>query len=519
MTVTYILSAVVLLGLCIFVHELGHLLGGKMVGIKAKTFSMGYGRGVLKKKFGDTTYQVTLIPFGGYCQFYGEDPGEERTGQGFEFLSAHPLKRIVTVAMGPLFNLIFGIILFFVMNLVGYTQETNKIYIPEQLKNVSAMSPAYASGLRSGDEITSINDKTIRGFSDIQAAVMFSKGRELDFTVKREGRQLHFDVAPKIMDGSGRYTIGVTPYGTRVVIAGLIPDDIAESAGLQEMDEVISIDGKPITSPAMFTDYIKDRAHKQVIITVMRGDKQDDVTLSPRLNTIVTLKNPLKDNSGSEDIAAFDSRILSKSFNEKKILLNGESYDSSDALMAALSNARGKTVTLKMDDVEFTGLVAIEKRGFIGVYPAMAPEMIRVQYGVAGAFVQALVDPYDFIVMNIKGMGMLFSGKMSVRENISGPIRIAKIAGDVAYYKGVAAFIILMAKISIILMVMNLLPIPAVDGSHLVFYFVEFIRGKPLSEQLMARIQTVGIILLIILGAFIIVNDISQLPIIQRLIN
>ena len=128
---TYILAAVILLGLCIFVHELGHLLGGKMVGIKAKVFSLGYGRGFIKKKIGDTTYQVTLIPFGGYCQFYGDEPGEERKGESYEFLSAHPLRRIVVVVMGPLFNLFFGILLFFVMNLIGYQVETNRIYIPE----------------------------------------------------------------------------------------------------------------------------------------------------------------------------------------------------------------------------------------------------------------------------------------------------------------------------------------------------------------------------------------------------
>jgi len=99
MTFTYIIAAVVLLGLCIFVHELGHLLGGRMVGIKAKIFSIGYGKGFFKKKFGDTTYQITLIPFGGYCQFYGENPTDERSGEGYEFLSAHPLRRIVTVAI------------------------------------------------------------------------------------------------------------------------------------------------------------------------------------------------------------------------------------------------------------------------------------------------------------------------------------------------------------------------------------------------------------------------------------
>ena len=107
---TYIAAGIVLLGVCIFVHELGHLLGGMLVGIKAKTFSIGFGKGIIKKQIGDTTYQIAPIPLGGYCQFYGEDPSEERTGQGFEFLSAHPLRRIVTVAMGPLFNLFYPLL-------------------------------------------------------------------------------------------------------------------------------------------------------------------------------------------------------------------------------------------------------------------------------------------------------------------------------------------------------------------------------------------------------------------------
>ena len=105
---------------------------------------------------------------------------------------------------------------------------------------------------------------------------------------------------------------------------------------------------------------------------------------------------------------------------------------------------------------------------------------------------------------------------MNVRENLSGPIRIAKIAGDVAYYKGLSAFLILMAKISIILMVMNLLPIPVVDGGHIMFFTIELVRGKPLSEKTMERIQTVGVVFLIGLGVFVIFNDISMLPIIQK---
>jgi len=191
MTLTYIFGALVLLGMCIFIHELGHLLGGRMVGIKAKVFSLGYGKGFLKKKIGDTTYQVTLIPFGGYCQFYGEDPAEEKTGQGFEFLSAHPLKRIVTVAMGPFFNLVFGIILFYMMNIIGYSRESNQIIIPSEYTAGSYISPAYEAGMKSGDRILSISGKEVRAFADIQAEVFFSEGETIKFKVDRNGEE-HF---------------------------------------------------------------------------------------------------------------------------------------------------------------------------------------------------------------------------------------------------------------------------------------------------------------------------------------
>jgi len=117
--------------------------------------------------------------------------------------------------------------------------------------------------------------------------------------------------------------------------------------------------------------------------------------------------------------------------------------------------------------------------------------------------------------MNIKGLAMMIKGKLSVRENLSGPIRIGEIAGHVLYYRGVADFVILIAKISVILMFMNLLPIPAVDGSHLIFYTIEIIRGKPIDEKIMAKIQTFGIIFLITLGVLVIINDISMLQFIR----
>jgi regulator of sigma E protease len=178
---------------------------------------------------------------------------------------------------------------------------------------------------------------------------------------------------------------------------------------------------------------------------------------------------------------------------------------------------RGKTISFEIEGDTYSGTAEIERVGQIGIFQAVAPEQVWIQYGTAKALKQSVVEPYQFIVMNLKGIGMLFTGKMNVRENLSGPIRIGKIAGDVFYYKGVPDFILLMAKISIILMVMNLLPIPVVDGSHIIFFTVEMIRKKPLSQKVMERIQTVGIVILIMLSAFVILNDISQLPVIQNL--
>ncbi len=513
-TLTYILAAVILLGLCIFVHELGHLLGGRMVGIKAKVFSIGYGKGVLKKKFGDTTYQLTLIPFGGYCQFYGEDPSEERKGEAYEFLSAHPLKRIVTVIMGPMFNLFFGILLFFVMNLIGYQVETNKIVIPEYFKSGEYVSPAFTSGIQSGDEIIGINDKTIAGFSDIQSAVVFSEGAPVRVKVRRGSETLVFSVTPQRYSEKGYYTIGVVPYGERVLVVRSLEKDAAEKAGIEQMDEIKSVDGKAVKTPADFSNYIRTRTGKAARLEIVRAGKLKEITVVPRSREVITISN-FRDSrfkNESHDAVIDKIDLVRNAISKGTVKINGSKVTSFENFEKTLAANAGREITLENAGGIYTGRISFERYGFIGVETAVAPDMVNLKYGIADGFVKSLVDPFDFVVMNLKGMGMLFSGQLDVRQNLSGPIRIAKIAGDTAYYRGISAFIILMAKISIILMVMNLLPIPAVDGSYIVFFLYETLKGRPINQKVLEKIQFVGIALLIVLGVFVIFNDLSFLP-------
>ncbi len=515
--VIYVVAGIFLLGVCIFVHELGHLLGGKMVGIKARVFSIGFGKAILKKTVGDTTYQIAPIPLGGYCQFYGEDPAEERSGKGYEFLTAAPWRRIVTVAMGPLFNLFFGILIFLVMNLVGYSKETNMVSIPDHLRQGKRVSPAYEAGIRTGDRIVSIGGKEIRSFPDIQTAVFFSEGVPTEVTVERDGRRIPFNVTPRLQEETGRHEIGVAPYGTRILVAGLVKGGPAASAGLREMDEIVSADGVALKNEAELTAYVGPRAGNAVTLEILRKGRALTIDVTPELNEEIVFNADAAGGGTRESIPLAKTPALQGYLEKGHITVNGGKVGTFDALADEVRKSRGGRITLGIEDETYTGTARVNRVGRIGVYQAMAPDRVLVRYGPGGAVVQAVIEPYEFIALNLKALGMFFTGKLKVRENLSGPIRIVQIAGQVAYYKGIPDFILLMAKISIILMVMNLLPIPVVDGSQIVFFLVEMARGKPLSQKVMERIQTVGVALLIMLGAFVIVNDISMLPFIQNL--
>jgi len=513
MTLTYIFGAFVLLGLCIFVHELGHLLGGRMVGIKARVFSMGYGKGVLKKKIGDTTYQVTLIPFGGYCSFYGEDPGEKREGQGYEFLTASPWRRIVTVVMGPVFNLIFGIILFYVMNIVGYSKETNKILLPGEYRAAGYESPSHKAGLRTGDEIISINGEVVRAFSDIQEAVLMSNGDTLAVEVLRSGKKENFKVVPEMAPGSGRYTIGIMPYTQGIAVTSVVKGGAADRSGLRKGDIIVSVDGERVLTPGDFSSKLQEKQGAEVAYSYLRDGKVFGSKVAPKINKIFIIKHA---QNGTVESIVGNEKFFAQ-INDGKVRLDGKPILKYSEFVRDVVRGKNHNSIIDVAGARYEGNVSIMEKSMVGISIGFVFENVEVKYGSGEAFYQSFAEPWKFIVMNLKGFSMLFRGKMDVRENLSGPIRIAKIAGDVLYERGVADFILLMAKISIILMIMNLLPIPAVDGSHIVFYLIEAIRGKPISETIMARIQAFGVFFLIMLGAFVILNDITMLPFVQNL--
>ncbi len=510
--VIYTLAIVILLGICIFIHELGHLLGGKMVGIKARVFSLGYGKGIIKRKWGDTTYQITAIPFGGYCSFYGEDATEEREGKEYEFLTASPWRRIVTVIMGPLFNLFLGIFIFFVMNLVGYNAKTNMIIIPEVLTKGKLISPAHQAGLKDKDIITEINGEKIYKFSDILSNVFFSEGKQLVVKYLRGGQEKETTISPIKMAGSEHYKIGVVPYGEKVLVAAVIKDSPAAQAGLKAIDEIKKINNLDIRNPEYFVDVIKSNAGKSVKLALMRGRKMMTLSVTPKQIDEIIIRTQIKSIVEPGAVKITNMEMVKLGLSLGNVELGGVKVSSMENLFKGIKIlGEDYKTTFKLNGVKYEGYIQHKSFGQIGCQTVVSPQTKVVKYGLGLALVKAFKDPIDFLSINIKGIGMLISGKLNAMKNISGPIGIAKLAGDVAYYEGISAFIILIAKISIILMFMNLLPIPAVDGSYILFFIYEAIIGRPINQKVMEKIQLAGFSILILLMIFVVFNDIRKL--------
>jgi regulator of sigma E protease len=212
----YILSAVVVLGLLIFVHELGHFIFAKLFGVGVEKFSLGFGPKVVGKQYGETEYLISAFPLGGYVKMVGESPDAELAEEDRErsFMAKHPLQRIVIVAAGPVFNLLFACLLFILIYMIGVPAATTKI--GEVMKD----KPAAAAGMKTGDVVTAVNGKPVSRWDDFSSLIADSKGAALEIQVKRGGETLSFRVTPENREGKNLFGEKISYPVIGVVAAG-----------------------------------------------------------------------------------------------------------------------------------------------------------------------------------------------------------------------------------------------------------------------------------------------------------
>jgi regulator of sigma E protease len=210
------LSAIVVLGVLIFVHELGHFIFAKLFGVGVEKFSLGFGPKLIGRRLGETEYLISAFPLGGYVKMVGEMDASEVPEEelGRSFAAKPPLQRLVIVAAGPIFNLVFAYLVFILLYMVGVPAVTTKV------GEVVRDKPAARAGLKTDDVITAINGKSVTRWDDFARVVAASKGRPVDLVVTRGGATLSFRISPESRTAKNLFGETVTTPVIGVVAAG-----------------------------------------------------------------------------------------------------------------------------------------------------------------------------------------------------------------------------------------------------------------------------------------------------------
>jgi regulator of sigma E protease len=444
----------VALGLLITFHEFGHFWVARRMGVRVLKFSVGFGRKIWSRTGKDgTEYVIAAIPLGGYVKMLDEREGEVQDRDLDEAFNRKSVwARIAIVIAGPMFNLIFTLFAFWLMFLVG---------MPESRPVIGEVSGIAASaGFEPDDRIVSIDGETTDTWSHailglITRALDREKVAVVVEQINGSQRELVLDLSQ--LDDSFKeeqtlQDIGITPWRARIpaIVGEISPDSPAYHAGFKPGDRIINVAGEEVPHWAWVGALVQKHGvtDTPLTVTVERAGGNLDLQVSPE-----------KMSSGT-----FSSRLILGITNQ--------------ALDSELQN--------RIERAYF-----LHQYSLVGGFNAAASEMARLTRSTLGL------------------LGRMLTGTASVR-NLSGPISIARFANNSAN-AGLSSFLFFLGVISLSLGILNLLPIPVLDGGHLLYYLIELVKGSPVSEQVQANGQYVGLVALFGLMGVAFFNDILRL--------
>ncbi|MCB0390177.1 MAG: RIP metalloprotease RseP [Bdellovibrionales bacterium] len=551
-TASYIGPFFILLGLLIFVHELGHFLVAKYFGVKVEVFSLGFGKKIFQYIKGDTNYCISIIPLGGYVKMYGDDPTAEipDNQKHLAFLHKPVGARIAIVLAGPLMNLIFAALIFSVVGMLG-----EKMAAPI-LGDIKKDSQAYEWGFRSGMEISKINDTTVQTWDDIENQIKAHANQELTFTYSNNDSSSGELTAKPTLGNNDNIlsaqrqvgTIeGLTPisYGATVGVSDI--SSPAAIAGMTAIEQITKINGIEIKYQREMENKLEEfvsnpEKYNNLVIeakSLIDKDKdpqprnfefdktQLDITSRQNLFTSLGFKNSeLFLYQIKEDSPADKAGLKA---GDQLVAVNSKPIDKWEVIVEEIKSYNGNGKPVSIDFIrsgeqqqvnvvpQMTELVkntgAEDNRFTIGIIPTVLSTMaepILIRYSnPLVALQKGLSQSWKWTKMVAMSFVRMLQNEVS-SKNIGGVITIGKYAGQ-SYQVGLSPFLKLMAIISINLFLINLLPVPILDGGHLLFFTIEAIRGAPLSMRKMEIAQQIGLIILMSLMVFALFNDISNI--------
>ena len=285
---------VLLLGALVFVHELGHFLFAKAVGVKVLRFSIGFGPPLLSFTRGETEYRIAALPLGGYVKMAGEVPGEDAAPEddARSYLAQSPWKRMLIVAAGPAFNLIFPLLIFFVV-IVSYPQPSTAV-----LRVVPGM-PADVAGIRVGDVVTEVDGRPVRSLEEMQWALVGKAGQRVPVVVQRDGKLVKLVVTPS-REGAikNRGLIGIAPNRAPPVVA-VRSGGPAERAGVQTLDRVLTVNGHPLGDLQGLERELSSATGPEITLELVRRIPAEVPGLEGSVPEIQTVRVPRGEGTGA----------------------------------------------------------------------------------------------------------------------------------------------------------------------------------------------------------------------------
>ena len=434
---TNILAFVFVLGVLIFVHELGHFIMARRIGVRVLTFSLGFGPKLLSIRRGDTEYCISAIPLGGYVKMAGENPEDARTGADDEFLSKTKWQRFQVLVMGPVMNLVLALV---VMAVVLY-QGAKVPSFQEEPVVIGSFEPnsvAQAAGLQIGDRIVSVDGNTVANWEEFSMAILPKAKRSVSLIVERNGQAMEKQVVPVAV---GKFELGET--GLRPImrpqLVTISPGEPASEAKLMPGDVVVAVNAERTPTRERIIEIIKGHENQPLMFEILRGGQTIEVSVTPR-----------------------------------------------------------------------------KTEGMVRIGSQISPTELRdIQPGFLEAIKMSAQQNWEWSTLIVRTLIGLFTRETSVKQ-LMGPVAIADLSGSAAEQGWVQLFS-LMAMISLNLGLLNLMPIPVLDGGHIAILALEGLSRRDFSMKVKEKMLLAGFVLLLMLMVTVIYNDLTRVQWIERL--
>jgi regulator of sigma E protease len=541
-SVSNLWAFILLIGPLIFIHELGHLVAAKLVDVKVSRFSIGFGPALVRFRIGETEYVLAPIPLGGYVSLLGQSPAEDvPVADADRMLSAKPLwARYFVLAAGPVANLLLPIVVYFFYFVINHTMVT-----PAVIGTVMDGSAAEQAGLRQGDRIVAVEGRDVRSWREMSQKVAASPGRDLKLQLERDGKRLDRVVTPQ--KKMRRNEIGVTiPVGRLGVVSAFYapqigitdPQSPAATEGLRTGDVITSINGEPVRTIEDLERMLEVTGDALVRLTYLRARPVPTSwgTLLFYDSAHAQLLPRTRGDSGTGLLPAntFVRNVEAGSPAARAGLKSGDRVlevddrpiEQWEMLAEVLAQKRDQPVTLTLEspgERPRKTTVVLEVRTWRDIYQqdrshvwfgahpyqkidVPAPEPIRGRFTYA--LTSSLEETGTVISMMWSTLVQMVTFERGVEE-ISSVVGLFKVAGT-AFDQGPGQFLLLVALLSINLGFVNLLPIPILDGGHLLFFTIEAVRRRPLGQRAREIASAIGLVMILLLLLVAARNDIVR---------